>query len=179
MNRTKRTVDRTRERCRGEDGTVTAFVVIFTLALILLAGLVVDGGLTLAARVQAIDEAQAAARAGAQAIDLAAYRVVQESLTNVIKHAGPLARATVTITHEPDTLRISVRDDGVGADAAVVDGRGHGLHGMRERVAVHAGVLTAGPAPSGGFEVRASLPLPPNPPPNPSLNPPLDREEPA
>jgi hypothetical protein len=59
---------------RGEDGTVTAFVVIFTLALILLAGLVVDGGLTLAARVQAIDEAQAAARAGAQAINLATYR---------------------------------------------------------------------------------------------------------
>lgn len=113
------------------------------------------------------------------ALDLAAYRVVQESLTNVIKHAGPLARATVTITHEPDTLRISVRDDGVGADAAVVDGRGHGLHGMRERVAVHAGVLTAGPAPSGGFEVRASLPLPPNPSPNPSLNPPPNREEPA
>ena len=71
MNRTD---DRARRRCRGEEGTVTAFVVIFTLALILLAGLVVDGGLTLAARVQAIDEAQAAARAGAQAIDLAAYR---------------------------------------------------------------------------------------------------------
>jgi hypothetical protein len=63
-----------RRRCRGEEGTVTAFVVIFTLALILLAGLVVDGGLTLAARVQAIDEAQAAARAGAQAIDLGTYR---------------------------------------------------------------------------------------------------------
>jgi hypothetical protein len=58
----------------GEEGTVSAFVVIFTLALILLAGLVVDGGLTLAARVQAIDEAQAAARAGAQAVDLTTYR---------------------------------------------------------------------------------------------------------
>jgi hypothetical protein len=69
-----RTCDRAARRCRGEDGTVTAFVVIFTLALILLAGLVVDGGLTLAARVQAVDEAQAAARAGAQAVDLAAYR---------------------------------------------------------------------------------------------------------
>ena len=72
MNRTRRPVRL--PRLRGEDGTVTAFVVIFTLALILLAGLVVDGGLTLAARVQAIDEAQAAARAGAQAINLAAYR---------------------------------------------------------------------------------------------------------
>ena len=71
MNRTR---GRALPRCRGEDGTVTAFVVIFTLALILLAGLVVDGGLTLAARVQAIDEAQAAARAGAQAINLASYR---------------------------------------------------------------------------------------------------------
>jgi hypothetical protein len=74
MNRADHAGGRVRRRCRGEEGTVTAFVVIFTLALILLAGLVVDGGLTLAARVQAIDEAQAAARAGAQAIDLAAYR---------------------------------------------------------------------------------------------------------
>lgn len=70
----KRTRGRAVPRCRGEDGTVTAFVVIFTLALILFAGLVVDGGLTLAARVQAIDEAQAAARAGAQAINLVSYR---------------------------------------------------------------------------------------------------------
>jgi hypothetical protein len=74
MTRAKHARDDARRRCRGEEGTVTAFVVIFTLALILLAGLVVDGGLTLAARVQAIDEAQAAARAGAQAIDLATYR---------------------------------------------------------------------------------------------------------
>ena len=62
------------ERGRGEEGTVTAFVVIFTFALLLLAGLVIDGGLTLSARVQAIDEAQAAARAGAQQINLALFR---------------------------------------------------------------------------------------------------------
>jgi hypothetical protein len=88
----KRPRHRTPRRCRGEDGTVTAFVVSFTLALILLAGLVVDGGLTLAARVQAIDEAQAAARAGAQAIDLAAYRA-----------DGPL-------TLQPDQARQAARD---------------------------------------------------------------------
>jgi hypothetical protein len=59
---------------QGEDGMVTAFVVIFTLALLLMAGLVLDGGLSLAAKVQAIDDAQAAARAGAQAIDIPTYR---------------------------------------------------------------------------------------------------------
>jgi hypothetical protein len=63
-----------RARAKEEDGMVTAFVVIFTFALLLMAGLVLDGGLTLAAKVQAIDEAQAAARAGAQAIELSTYR---------------------------------------------------------------------------------------------------------
>ena len=66
--------ERSARRVRGEDGTVTAFVVIFALALILVAGLVIDGGLTLAARIQAIDEAQAAARAGAQQINLPLFR---------------------------------------------------------------------------------------------------------
>jgi hypothetical protein len=65
---------RLRARRGGEDGTVTAFVVVFTAALILMAGLVLDGGLTLAAKVQAINDAQAAARAGAQAIDLSTFR---------------------------------------------------------------------------------------------------------
>ncbi len=63
---------------RGEEGTVTAFVVVFAFALLLLAGVVIDGGLTLAAKVQAIDEAQAAARAGAQAIDLPLFRSTGE-----------------------------------------------------------------------------------------------------
>jgi hypothetical protein len=65
---------RLRTRRGGEDGAVTAFVVVFTLALILMAGLVLDGGLTLGAKIQAINEAQAAARAGTQAIDLATFR---------------------------------------------------------------------------------------------------------
>jgi hypothetical protein len=65
---------RLRARVGEEDGMVTAFVVVFTLGLLLMAGLVLDGGLTLAAKVQAIDDAQAAARAGAQAIDIATYR---------------------------------------------------------------------------------------------------------
>ena len=63
---------------RGEEGMVTAFVVVFTFALLLMAGLVIDGGLTLAAKVQAIDDAQAAARAGAQAIDVPLYRSTGE-----------------------------------------------------------------------------------------------------
>ncbi len=102
------------------------------------------------------------APAGAEAtrpmgLDLAAYRVVQESLTNVIKHAGPGASATVEVEEQPTRLRISVCDNGVGA-TSVDDGRGHGLHGMRERVAVHGGTLTAGPRPGGGFEVLATIP---------------------
>jgi signal transduction histidine kinase len=90
-------------------------------------------------------------------LDLAAYRVVQESLTNVIKHAGPGASATVVVAQHDHRLRISVCDNGIGA-RSVDDGRGHGLHGMRERVAVHGGTLTAGPRPGGGFEVVATLP---------------------
>ena len=73
---------RAAKRLQGEDGTVTAFVVVFTAALILFAGLVIDGGLTLAARVQAINEAQSAARAGAQAIDLATYRATGQLTLN-------------------------------------------------------------------------------------------------
>jgi signal transduction histidine kinase len=90
-------------------------------------------------------------------LDLAAYRVVQEALTNVIKHAGPGARAVVDVEQTATHLRIGVTDDGVGA-GTVDDGRGHGLPGMRERVAVHGGTLTAGPGPGGGFEVLATMP---------------------
>ncbi len=92
-------------------------------------------------------------------LDLAAYRVVQEALTNVIKHAGPGASAVVEVDQTPDRLRICVTDDGRGAGpGSADDGRGHGLPGMRERVAVHGGTLTAGPGPHGGFEVLATLP---------------------
>ncbi len=89
--------------------------------------------------------------------DLAAYRVVQESLTNVIKHAGPGAAVRVGVTYAPDTLCVRVADDGRGA-AAGDDGAGHGLIGMRERVTAYGGTLTAGPVP-GGYVVTARIPL--------------------
>lgn len=90
-------------------------------------------------------------------VGLAAYRIVQEALTNVRKHAGPEARVDVRVAVDRD-VRIDVRDDGRGA-AAHPDGRGLGLVGMRERAAVHGGTLEAGPAPGGGFAVSARLPL--------------------
>jgi signal transduction histidine kinase len=93
-----------------------------------------------------------------QALGLAAYRIVQESLTNVLKHAGPAAHARVTLAFTASTVEIEVSDDGHGAEA-LGDGLGHGLQGMQERVAVHGGVLSAGPRPTGGFTVRASLPI--------------------
>ena len=90
--------------------------------------------------------------------DLAAYRVVQESLTNVIKHAGPAARATVTLTHGPDSVEIVVRDNGRGTGGATDDGAGHGLVGMRERVAAWGGTLEARDRLDGGFQVHAVIP---------------------
>jgi signal transduction histidine kinase len=93
-------------------------------------------------------------------VGLAAYRIVQEALTNVRKHAGPAAAARVRVAVDRD-LRVEVRDDGRGAAAAPggPDGRGLGLVGMRERTAVHGGTLEAGPATGGGFVVSARLPL--------------------
>ena len=95
--------------------------------------------------------------AGAQ---LAAYRIVQESLTNVLKHAGPAGRAEVRLHWRPDALELSVQDDGRGAAARIVesDGQGQGLLGMRERAQLHGGRLTAGPRTGGGFGVSAVLP---------------------
>ena len=89
-------------------------------------------------------------------VDLTAFRIVQEALTNVLKHAGP-ARACVTIGYEPGALRLEIADDGRGVDGRPSEG-GHGLIGMRERVAVYAGSLDAGPAAGGGFRVLARLP---------------------
>jgi signal transduction histidine kinase len=89
-------------------------------------------------------------------IGLAAYRILQEALTNVIKHAGP-ARATVLIRYTDDDVTLEVRDDGPGR--AIAANGGHGLVGMRERAAVHGGELVAGPAANGGFTVTARLPL--------------------
>ena len=94
-------------------------------------------------------------------VDLAAYRIIQESLTNAIRHAGP-ASATVSLGYEPDCLRIEVRDTGRGLPGGAQHApAGHGLVGMRERAAAAGGELTAGPAgPAGGFAVTASLPFP-------------------
>jgi signal transduction histidine kinase len=95
------------------------------------------------------------------AIDEVAYRILQESLTNVLRHAGPEARATVRLCYEPAALGISVTDDGSGAASPEGDGAGsgHGLTGMAERAAAVGGEVTAGPRGEGGFEVSARLPL--------------------
>ena len=97
-------------------------------------------------------------------VDLSAFRIVQEALTNVLKHAGP-SRAEVVVRYGEHELELTVSDDGRGA-AAVLDprrgglsGSGHGLVGMRERVALFDGELSAGPRPGGGYQVRARLPL--------------------
>jgi signal transduction histidine kinase len=103
------------------------------------------------------------------AMDQAAYRILQESLTNVLRHAGPTARATVSLRYEPAALAIRVTDDGgqdgpagpasqatVGSHPA---GGGHGLTGMAERAAEVGGKVTAGPRAEGGFEVVAWLPF--------------------
>ncbi|MBD3924378.1 sensor histidine kinase [Nocardioides cavernae] len=90
-------------------------------------------------------------------VGLAAYRIVQEALTNVRKHAGPDATVDVRVAVDRG-VAVDVRDDGRGA-AARADGRGLGLVGMRERASVHGGTLEAGPAPGGGFAVSARLPL--------------------
>jgi signal transduction histidine kinase len=90
-------------------------------------------------------------------LELSAYRIVQEALTNALKHAGD-ARATVRVHYTDDSLELEVVDDGVGAAAAVASG-GHGLVGMRERVALYGGRFEAGRRPAGGFTVRVLLPI--------------------
>ncbi len=90
---------------------------------------------------------------------LALYRIAQEAVTNVLKHAGPTANVYVQLRWEDDRVTLVVRDDGRGA-AAHGDGRGQGIEGMRERATVFGGTLTAGPQVGGGFEVQAVLPLP-------------------
>jgi signal transduction histidine kinase len=89
-------------------------------------------------------------------LDLSAYRIVQEGLTNSLKHSGA-GRAEVTVAYEPDGLRLEVRDHG-GRDGTGSDGQGHGLVGIGERVKIFGGEMSAGPAPGGGFLVRARLP---------------------
>jgi signal transduction histidine kinase len=94
-------------------------------------------------------------------VDLSAYRIVQEALTNVIKHAGP-AHAQVTIRYGDREVAVEITDDGRGVAAVAGDGgkgTGHGLIGMAERVAAFGGDLEVGPRPGGGFRVAARLPL--------------------
>lgn len=90
-------------------------------------------------------------------VGLTAYRVVQEGLTNALKHAGPGAEATVELAYGNDELTITVADDGRGA-ATDGDGAGHGLVGMRQRVSVSGGTVTAGPRAGGGYAITALLP---------------------
>ena len=101
-------------------------------------------------------------------IDLSAYRIIQEALTNVIKHAAA-SSAQVTISYRPDSVTVEVTDQGSpgppartgsgGSVATARTGYGHGIIGMRERVAVFGGEFAAGPGPDGGFRVRACFPI--------------------
>jgi signal transduction histidine kinase len=92
-------------------------------------------------------------------VDLSAYRIVQEALTNTLKHSGA-SRADVRLRYWPGELEVEVVDDGRGAAAGSSGPGGLGLIGMRERAALHGGQLTAGPASGGGFAVRVRLPTP-------------------
>jgi signal transduction histidine kinase len=87
------------------------------------------------------------------------YRIAQEGLTNVLKHAGPVAAAFLQLTWGDDDVTLTVSDDGRGA-AAQKDDHGGGIEGMRQRATVFGGTLTAGPKAGGGFLLRARLPLP-------------------
>jgi signal transduction histidine kinase len=91
-------------------------------------------------------------------VGLTVYRIVQEALTNTLKHAGPGVTASVDLRLAQDSVRIQVDDDGRGGTAAD-DGLGHGILGIRERIAVHAGEVEAGPRPGGGFRVKAVVPV--------------------
>lgn len=91
-------------------------------------------------------------------LELSAYRIVQEALTNALKHAGE-AQATVRVAYGPESLELEIVDDGAGAPAPATTGGGHGLVGMRERVALYGGRFEADRRASGGFAVRVLLPI--------------------
>jgi signal transduction histidine kinase len=93
-----------------------------------------------------------------RAIELSAYRIVQEGLTNALKHAGA-TKADVVVRYEPHALQLEVRDDGTGSTTS--DGLGHGLVGIRERVKIYGGEMSAGAANGGGFVLSTRLPLTP------------------
>ncbi|MDO5499632.1 MAG: sensor histidine kinase [Propionibacteriaceae bacterium] len=94
------------------------------------------------------------------ATELTVYRIVQEALTNFLKHAGPRAQARVRLDFAADRITVEVTDDGIGP-ASQSDGRGYGLRGMRERMAAMGGTLEAGPLPERGFRVHAVVPVAP------------------
>jgi signal transduction histidine kinase len=94
-------------------------------------------------------------------VELAAYRIVQEALTNVVRHAGH-ARTSVDLDYAPDRLTVTVRDDGPGGEAGQ-GAPGHGIIGMTERAHAVGGTLRVGPLPGHGFLVVASLPVLPRP----------------
>jgi signal transduction histidine kinase len=117
-----------------------------------LVGQVREAGLPVELRVE--DEP----RALPVGVELSAYRIVQEALTNALKHAGD-AHASVCVRYGADSLELEVVDDGAGANAELATGGGHGLVGMRERVALYGGRFEAGHRPAGGFTVRVLLPI--------------------
>lgn len=92
-------------------------------------------------------------------LDLCVYRVIQESLTNVLKHAGP-ATATVTVEHRPGAVTARIVDDGRGVVEQSWPEPGYGLLGMRERVRLYGGTLSTGPRADGGYVVQVTLPVP-------------------
>ncbi|GAA0324024.1 sensor histidine kinase [Streptomyces polychromogenes] len=109
-------------------------------------------------------EVEGAPRKLPSGVELTAYRIVQEALTNTRKHGGPDARASVRLVYFDDGLGLLVEDDGRGAahelyEDGGADGAGHGLIGMRERIGMVGGTLDAGPRPGGGFRISALLPL--------------------
>ncbi len=91
-------------------------------------------------------------------VELSAYRIVQEALTNTLKHASA-SQAEVHLRYRPGEVEVEVVDDGLGGSGAPAGAGGHGLIGMRERVGLHGGRLIAGPRPEGGFAVRATFPV--------------------
>ena len=121
------------------------------------------------AGVQVSLECSGKVRAVPAGVDLSAYRIIQEALTNVVKHAGGGARCVVSIDYGDEALHIRVTDDGggslvlspasPGALGVPVGGTGHGIIGMRERANLCGGDFTAGALSGGGFEVNATLPL--------------------
>jgi len=94
------------------------------------------------------------------AVELTVYRIAQEALTNVLRHGGPPTAVTLALTYEPDAVEIEVVDDGSGRLTSAIPSQtaGHGLIGMRERVAIHNGTFTAGPRLGGGWRVQARVP---------------------